>query len=59
MRIQQVWRGYSAPCGEVTKAVARLPVARLQSGYSLIFRWNQQHFNYILVSVARFLPYFI
>ena len=71
MRIQQVWRGYLAPCGEVTEAVARLPnlwrdylwrgylVARLQSGYSPIFRWNQQHFNYILVSVARFLPYFI
>ena len=34
-------------------------MARLQSGYSPIFRLNQQHFNYILVSVARFLPYFI
>ena len=52
-------------------SVARLPnlwrdyllrgylVARLQSCYSPIFRWNQQHFNYILVSVARFLPCFI
>ena len=29
------------------------------TGDSPIFRWNQQHFNYILVSVARFLPYFI
>ena len=66
-----MWRGYQS-CGEVTKpSVARLPnlwrdyllrgylVARLQLCYSPIFRWNQQHFNYILVSVARFLPYFI
>ena len=65
-----MWRGYQS-CGEVTQpSVARLPnlwrdylwrgylVARLQSGYSPIFRWNQQHFNYILVSVARFLPLF-
>ena len=29
------------------------------TGDSPIFRWNQQHFSYILVSVARFLPYFI
>ena len=32
MRIQQVWRGYLSPCGEVTQAVARLPVARLPCG---------------------------
>ena len=66
-----MWRGYQS-CGEVIKpSVAMLPnlwrdyllrgylVARLQSWYSPIFCWNQQHFNYILVSVARFLPYFI
>ena len=66
-----MWRGYQS-CGEVTQpSVARLPnmwrdylwrgylVARLQSGYGPIFRWNQPHFNYILVSVARFLPYLI
>ena len=81
MRIQQVWRGYLAPCGEVIKAVARL-LSHLWRGYQIcgkitcgevtlwqgysqvtgdspIFRWNQQHFNFILVSVARFLPYFI
>ena len=38
--------------------MARLPVARLPcgevTGDSPIFRWNQQHFNYILVLVARF-----
>ena len=69
--LSPMWRGYQS-CGEVTQpSVARLPnlwryylwrgylVARLQSGYSPIFRWNLQHFNYILVSVARFLPYFI
>ena len=27
-----MWRGYSAFCGEVTKSVARLPVARLPCG---------------------------
>ena len=44
-----MWRGYQS-CGEVTQPpVARLPnlwrgylVARLQSCYSPIFRWNQQ-----------------
>ena len=69
--LSPMWRGYQN-CGEVTQpSVARLPnlwrdylwrgylVARLQSGYSPIFRWNQQHFNYILVTVARFLPYSI
>ena len=66
-----MWRGYQS-CGEVTQpSVARLPnlwrdylwrvtLWRGQvTGDSPIFRWNQQHFNYILVSVARFLPYFI
>ena len=68
-----MWRGYQS-CGEVTEpSVARLPNlwrdylwrGYLVAGYSQvtgdspIFRWNQQHFNYILVSVARFLPYFI
>ena len=63
-----MWRGYQS-CGEVTQpSVARLPNLwrdYLWRGYSQvtgdspIFRWNQQHFNYILVSVARFLPYFI
>ena len=60
-----MWRGHKS-CGEVTQpSVARLPnlwrdylwqgylVARFESCYSPIFRWNQQHFNYILVSVAR------
>ena len=28
----KLWRGYLAPCGEVTKSVARLPVARLPCG---------------------------
>ena len=57
------WRGYQS-CGEVTQpSVARL--LNLWRDYlwrgvtGPIFRWNQQHFNYILVSVARFLPYFI
>ena len=27
--VAKLWRGYSAPCGEVTKSVTRLPVARL------------------------------
>ena len=52
-----MWRGYQS-CGEVTQpSVVRLPnlwrdylwrgylVARAQSGYSPIFRWNQQHFE--------------
>ena len=52
-----MWRGYQS-CGEATQpSVARLPnmwrdylwrgylVARLQSGYSPIFRWNQ-HFGF-------------
>ena len=34
MRIQQVWRGYLAPCGEVTKAVARL-LSLLWRGYQI------------------------
>ena len=31
-RLPKLWRGYSAFCGEVTKAVARLPVARFPCG---------------------------
>ena len=31
-RLSKLWRGYSAFCGEVTKSVARLPVARLPCG---------------------------
>ena len=31
-RLPKLWRGYSAFCGEVTKSVARLPVARLPCG---------------------------
>ena len=31
-RLPNLWRGYSAFCGEVTKSVARLPVARLPCG---------------------------
>ena len=34
MRIQQVWQGYLAPCGEVTKAVARL-LSLLCRGYQI------------------------
>ena len=34
MRIQQVWRGYLTPCGEVTKAVARL-LSLLWRGYQI------------------------
>ena len=79
--VAELWRSYLDPCGEVSKAVARLHSllwrgyqicgeitcgeVTLWRGYSQvtgdspIFRWNQQHFNYILVLVARFLPYFI
>ena len=55
MRIQQVWRGYSAFFGEVTKYVARLPVARLpcgevtvmlQSNISLESTTFQLHFGF-------------
>ena len=31
-RLPKLWRGYSAFCGEVTKSVARLSVARLPCG---------------------------
>ena len=55
-----LWRGYQI-CGEITCGEVTLwrGYSQLVTGDSPIFRWNQQHFNYILVSVARFLPYFI
>ena len=54
-----LWQGYQI-CGEITCGEVTLWRGYSQAtGDSPIFRWNQQHFNYILVSVARFLPYFI
>ena len=53
--VAKLWRGYLAPCGEVTKAVARLPVARLpcgevtvrlQSNISLESATFQLHFGF-------------
>ena len=52
---QPLWRGYQI-CGEITCGEVTLWRGYSQvTGDSPIFRWNQQHFNYILVSVARFL----
>ena len=71
--VAKLWRGYLAPCGEVTKAVARL-LSLLWRGYQIcgaitcgeVTLWRGQvTFQYfvgisnILVLVARFLPYFI
>ena len=47
-----MWRGYQS-CGEITCGEVTLWRGYSQvTGDSPIFRWNQQHFNYILVSVA-------
>ena len=53
--VAKLWRGYLAPCGEVIKSVARLPVARLpcgevtvmlQSNISLESATFQLHFGF-------------
>ena len=47
-----MWRGDQI-CGEITCGEVTLWRGYSQvTGDSPIFRWNQQHFNYILVSVA-------
>ena len=62
-RLPKLWRGYSAFCGEVTKSVARLPVARLpcgevtvmlQSNISLESATFQLHFDFSSAFSARF-----